>query len=192
MVLKFGRKKKVTQEQVRARLRQAIKKLQKREQIIKEKQEKARLEAKVALERGDERGFRVTSRRYSLIDAHRVAVGNLIEMAETQSDSADMKLNVDEIINIGEDLGRIQDNLGVDSDRLQDALSRINISMEGLMSASEQISTTIDSLAEASPEINANQETLRSELLTEIQTEIGGSEGTAEELAKKLKQVQEV
>jgi hypothetical protein len=183
-------KKKVSPQEMKSKLAIALKKLEKREQVIDGKRGRSRDEAKESLKKGDERGFRVASRRYSLIDGQMSAVSNLTEMAMSTLDILEMQANVNEIVEIGSMLSEYQKSLGIDNDKLQDALTNINVSMENLTEATEMISTTIDSIAEASPEATSTQEMLRSELMAEIETEVAPAAKVEEELEEKIKEAQ--
>ena len=104
-------------------------------------------------------------------------------------DILEMQANVNEIIEIGEMLSEYQKSLGIDNEKLQSALTNINVSMENLTEATEMISTTIDTIAEASPEATATQDMLRNELLAEIETEAAPAE-KEEELEEKIREAQ--
>ena len=182
-------KKKISPTEMKTKLAIAQKKLDKREDVIDSKREKARNEAKEALKKGDERSFRVASRRYSLIDSQMNAVSNLSEMTQSTIDIIDMQTSINDVIEIGQMLSDYQERLGIDNNKLQDALTNINVSMENLSTATEMISTTIDTITEATPEATATQESLRSELLAEIQGEVPAGK-VEEELEEKIKEAQ--
>jgi len=183
-------KKKVSPQEMKAKLSIALKKLEKREQIVSAKRARSRNDAKEALRQGNERDYRVSSRRYSLIDGQFNAVSNLNEMAMSTIDVLEMQENVNEIIEIGQMLSSYQKSLGIDNQKLQDALTNINVSMEHLAEATEMISTTIDSIAEASPEASGIQDSLRNELLAEIQSEALPAEKEEKTLKSKIEEAQ--
>jgi hypothetical protein len=180
-------KKKVSPEELKTKLAISEKKLEKMEEQLIDKQQKARDRAKVSLKNGDERGFRVASRRFGMINGQTQAISSMVEMATSMKDMLEMQEGLKEVVSIGSDLKQYQDRLGLDSKQLEDAMTTVRASMEKLNNASEIISTTMDAVTASSPESSKAQESLKKELMAELE-----SEGTEEEeLAKKIAEEEE-
>jgi hypothetical protein len=88
------------------------------------------------------------------------------------------------VIGSGEDLVKIQRQLGLDSSKLQSSLVRISASMSHMEDIANVLSTTIENSMSNPMEVTADQEVLRKELLTEM-----AAERTTAELEKVKEQV---
>ena len=157
------------------------KRLEKRERELRNKEEKARLEAKSALKAGDERGFKKASRRFGYIHGQVEAVSSMLDMVESMIDMIEMQEGVKDIVAIGSDLKEYQRVLGLDPVKLENAVTTIRESMERLNQASEMISDTMDTIT-TTQDTSLFQEELRNELMAEISEE----KAAEEELEKKL------
>jgi hypothetical protein len=153
--------------------------------------EEGRQEAKKALEKGDESSFRVASRRYSLSKSAAGSIGDLREMAIEMIDLVDMGELLSGVVSTGEDLARVQRQLGLDSSKLQSSLARISASMTHMEDIANVLSTAIENSISNPMEVTADQEVLRKELLTEMAAEKvqGEAEKIKEQVSKELQKV---
>ena len=148
--------------------------------------EDGRKEAKKALEKGDESGFRIASRKYSLSKSAAHSISDLKEMATEMIDLVDMGELLSSVVGTGEDLAKIQRHLGLDPSKLQSSLARISSSMAHMQDMANVLSITIDNSISNTMEVTADQEVLRKELLTEMAAEnIHGEAAKIKEQADK-------
>ena len=182
MDVKDNIRKKITPEEMKMKLSISEQKLEKMENQLNDKSQKARLQAKQALKNGDERKFRISSRRYGMTNGQIQAITSMAEMATSMKDMLEMQEGLKEVVTIGNDLKRYQDKLGIDSKQLEHAMVTVQTSMEKLNNATEIISTTMDAISASSPEATRAQDELKNELMAELQSE-GVEE---EELEKKI------
>jgi len=150
-----------------------------------------RLEAKRCLERGDERGFRIASRKYSLSKNSLQSVGDLREMAENIIDILEMGEIMHGIVEVGGNLARAQKQLGLDAPRLESSLAKIRTSVTRIDDIASLLSATIDSTLTSSKELSTDQESLRKELLIEIQAGKLEEEKLKDQIRKELDQAGE-
>ena len=136
-----------------------------------ERTEQGRQEARKALEKGDESGFRMASRKYSMSKSASHSISDLKEMAVEMIDLIDMGELLTGVVGTGEDLARIQRHLGLDSSKLQSSLARISGSMTHMQDMANILSSTIENSISNPMEVTADQEVLRKELLTEMAAE---------------------
>jgi hypothetical protein len=177
-------KKKVSPAELETKLAIAEKKLLKREDSIKDRREKARSAAKDALKSGDERTFKLQSRKYANIQGQLNTVSSMIEMAITMKDAIQSQKDLAEIVEIGSDLVEAQKVLGFDTEQIEKAVTGIRTAVEKVQTASEMIMTQTELLTASSPELTNEQEALRAELMAELKVE-GDKEGELEEKIKK-------
>ncbi len=180
------RKEKLSPEELKTKLSIAQSKLEKREKQLKSKQDQARDEAKKSLRSGDERGFRTTSRRYSMLQGQTTAIVNMVEMSTSMTDMVEMQEGLKDVVEIGTELMKYQDKMGIDNEQLEKAVTNVRVSMEKLNTASEMISNTMDAMATGSVEATEAQESLRAELMAELK----GEEAVTTELEEKIKKEQ--
>lgn len=180
-------KKKVTPQELETKLTIAEKKLLKREESIKERKDKARDSAKEALKNGDERTFKLESRKYASIQGQMNTVGSMIEMAATMKDAIQQQKDLTELVAIGGDLIEAQKLLGFDTEQIEKAVTGIRMAVEKVQTASEMIATQTELLTSTS-ETTKEQEALRAELMAELKVE-GVKE---EELAEKIKKAEKI
>jgi hypothetical protein len=176
-------RKRISPEELKTKLMLSEKKLEKRENQLKDKKNEARGDAKHSLKNGDERGFRIASRRYGMVHGQVQAISSMAEMATSMRDMVEMQEGLKEVVSIGSELKRYQEKLGINSKQLEQAVTNVRVSMEKLNTASEMIATTMDAITAGSAEATKAQEELKKELMAEIETE-GVKE---EELEKKIK-----
>jgi hypothetical protein len=152
---------------------------------ISERMEESRKEAKECLARGDEGGFRVASRRYSLSKSTVSSINDLREMAMEMIDLVEMGGIMSSVIDAGGDLARIQNQLGLDSTKLESSLVRIKSSITHMDDIADALSSSIDN-SMASPELSADQEILRKELFVEMGAQKTETEKVKEQVSKEL------
>jgi len=152
---------------------------------LSERMEQGRQEAKECLARGDESGFRVASRRYSLSKSTAGSINDLREMAMEMIDLVEMGGIMSSVIDAGGDLAKIQNHLGLDSTKLESSLVRIKSSITHMDDMADALSASIEN-SMASPELSADQEILRKELLTEMGAQKTETEKVKEQVSKEL------
>jgi len=152
---------------------------------IAERMEESRKEAKECLARGDEGGFRVASRRYSLSKSTVGSINDLREMAMEMIDLVEMGGILSSVIDAGGDLARIQNQLGLDSTKLESSLVRIKSSITHMDDIADALSSSIEN-SMASPELSADQEILRKELFVEMGAQKTETEKVKEQVSKEI------
>jgi hypothetical protein len=153
---------------------------------IAERMEESRKEAKECLARGDESGFRVASRRYSLSKSTASSINDLREMAMEMIDLVEMGGILSSVIDAGGDLAKIQNQLGLDSSKLESSLARIRSSMTHMEDIANVLSATIETSISNPKQLSADQEILRKELLTEMGAQKMEAEKIKEQVSKEL------
>src|SRR5574341_1007394 len=106
--------KKISPEELKTKLSIHEQRLSARENDLKRKRQKARDEAKQALGGGNDREFRVKSRRYGMLDGQVNTISSMVEMAQSMGDVIEMQQGLKEVVQIGADMGRYQKQLGID------------------------------------------------------------------------------
>ena len=150
MAIKDLIRKKISPEDIKTKLMLSEKKLEKMEEQLNDKKNKARVNAKQSLKSGDEREFRTASRRYGMVHGQVQAVSSMSEMATSMRDMLEMQEGLKEVVTIGSELKKYQEKLGIDSKQLEQAVTNVRTSMEKLNNASELISTTMDAVTAGS------------------------------------------
>ena len=79
-------KKKVSPDALKTKLSIHEQRLTARENELKKKKQKSREESKQALASGNDREFRVSSRRYSMLEGQVSTISSMVEMAQSMSD----------------------------------------------------------------------------------------------------------
>jgi hypothetical protein len=176
--------KKVSSAEMQVTLKMQRSRLEQAQSKFSERMEQGRQEAKKALEKGDESEFRIASRKYALSKSAASSISDLKEMAMEMIDLVEMGEILSGVIGSGEDLVKIQRQLGLDSSKLQSSLARISASMSHMEDIANVLSTTIENSMANPMEVTADQEVLRKELLTEM-----AAERTTAELVKVKDQV---
>lgn len=184
------KKEKLSPEELKTKLNIAQSRLEKREKQLKSKQNQARDEAKKSLGSGDDRGFRTSSRRYSMLQGQTTAIANMVEMSTSMTDMVEMQEGLKDVVEIGTELKRYQEKLGIDNAQLEAAVTNVRVSMEKLNTASEMISTTMDAMAAGSVEATEAQESLRAELMAELKSEGVATTELEEKIKKEQKQTE--
>jgi len=153
---------------------------------LSERMEQGRQEAKKALEKADESGFRVASRKYSLAKSTASSINDLREMAMEMTDLVEMGGILSTVIGAGGDLAKVQGRLGLDSSKLESSLSRIRASMTHMEDIANVLSATIETSISNPKQLSADQEVLRKELLTEMAVQKIEAEKVKEQVSKEL------
>jgi hypothetical protein len=143
---------------------------------LAERMEQGRQEAKEALARGDESGFRIASRKYSLSKSTASSINSLKDMAIEMNDLVEIGGDLSSVIGAGGDLAKIQNQLGLDPTKLQSSMARISVSMTRMEDVSNVLSSTIESSVSNPKQLSTDQESLRKELLAEMSAERTGAE----------------
>ncbi|RQD88917.1 hypothetical protein D5R95_02625 [Methanosalsum natronophilum] len=175
-------KKEVSPDELKTKLAVSEQRLATREKELKSKQKKARDEAKEALSKGNDRDYRVASKRYSMIDGQVHTISSMIEMAQSMKDVIEMQIGLKDVVPIGEDLGQWQKQLGFDTNKLESAVTNIRTSMDKVNNASNIMTSTMDAAMSGGEELSDVQDSLRSELLAELSSETPQQD----ELSKKI------
>ncbi len=174
--------KKISPDELKTKLTISEQRLTAREKDLNKKQQKAREEAKEALAKGNDREFRVASRRFSMVEGQVNTISSMVEMAQSMSDVIEMQIGLKDVVEIGEDLGKWQKQLGFDTSKLEGAVTNIRTSMEKVNTATTMMTSTMDAAMGGNTELNEMQDSLRAELLAELSS--SGSE--KDELSKKI------
>jgi hypothetical protein len=153
---------------------------------LSERMEQGRQEAKECLARGDESGFRVASRRYSLSKSTASSINDLKEMAMEMIDLVEMGGIMSSVIDAGGDLAKIQNQLGLDPTKLESSLARISSSMTHMEDIANVLSVTIETSISNPKQLSADQEILRKELLTEMGAQKVEAEKVKEQVSKEI------
>lgn len=178
--------KKRSPEEIKTKLRISNSKLDKKEREIEKKQQQARAKAKSSLQSGDDRGFRLSSKKYGMLQSQHKAISTMNEMTMSMLDVIDMQSTMGEIVDIGKMLGDYQKDMGIDNEKLEKALGNITMTMDSVNTATEIMVTTIDGVLNGSADATEAQESLRAELMAELAEE-GDREGA---LGDKIKKAQ--
>jgi hypothetical protein len=161
-------------------------KLEQVQSKLSERMEQGRQEARNALERGDESGFRVASRKYSLAKSTAGSINDLREMAMEMTDLVEMGGILSTVVGAGGNLAEIQKGLGLDSSKLESSLTRIRSSMTHMEDIANVLSATIETSISNPKQLSADQEVLRKELLTEMAVQKMEAEKVKEQVSKEL------
>jgi len=179
--------KKVSPEEMKTKLSISEQRLSARENELLKKRQKSRTLAKEALANGNDREFRVASRRYSMVDGQVNTISSMVEMAQSMSDVIEMQTGLKEVVDIGNDLGKWQKQLGFDTSKLEGAVTNIRTSMEKVNTATTMMTSSMDAAMGGGTELSELQDSLRGELLAEL-----SSETTSEDkLSKKIEEEME-
>ena len=164
-------KKKTDPAELRAKLDLASIRLEKRELQMKDQVSQSKKEAKEALKNGDERSFRMASKRFGMIQNQANAVGGMVELAGTMRDVVEMQEGIKEIGVLGGALKEYQEELGIDTVQMEKAMVTIQTTMSKVSMASEMISTTMEAVTAGDVEVTSAQDSLKAELMAELAAE---------------------
>lgn len=178
----FG--KKVSPDELKTKLSIHEQRLTSRENELKKKKDKSREEAKQALSSGNDREFRVTSRRYSMLEGQVNTISSMVEMSQSMSDVIEMQQGLKEVVQIGNDLGKYQKQMGINTGQLETAVTNIRTSMEKVNVATNTMTSAMDAAMGGGQELTDVQDGLRAELMAEM----GGDTAEKQELDAKIKE----
>ncbi len=179
--------KKVSPEEMKTKLSISEQRLSARERELEKKRQKAREQAKEALTNGNDREFRVASRRHSMVDGQVNTISTMVEMAQSMSDVIEMQSGLKEVVDIGNDLGKWQKQLGFDTSKLEGAVTNIRTSMEKVNTATTIMTSSMDAAMGGGTELSEMQDSLRSELLAELSSDTVSDD----KLSKKIEEEME-
>ena len=179
--------KKVSPDELKTKLAMSEQRLTAREKELTKKRDSARDEAKNALANGNDREFRVASRRFSMVEGQVNTIGSMVEMAQSMEDVIEMESGLKEVVEIGENLGQWQKQLGFDTEKLESAVTSIRTSMEKVNTATNMMTSSMDAAMAGGTELSEMQDDLRAELLAELSSE----KGAEEKLDKKIEEEME-
>ncbi len=174
--------KKVSPEEMKTKLAISEQRLSAREKELDKKRQKARDQAKEALAAGNDREFRVASRRHSMVEGQVNTISSMVEMAQSMSDVIEMQGGLNEVAEIGNDLGKWQKQMGFDTSKLESAVTNIRTSMEKVNSATTMMTTSMDAAMGGGTELSEMQDSLRGELLAELSSDTASED----KLSKKI------
>ena len=181
-------KKKVSPDALKTKLSIHEQRLTSRENELKKKKQKSREESKQALASGNDREFRVSSRRYSMLEGQVSTISSMVEMAQSMSDVIEMQQGLKEVVEIGNDLGKYQKQLGINTDQLEKAVTNIRTSMEKVNVATNTMTSAMDAAMSGNQELSDVQDGLRAELMAEIGGETSQKQELGEQIEGELKQ----
>ena len=179
--------KKVSPEEMKTKLSISEQRLSARERELEKKRQKAREQAKEALANGNDREFRVASRRHTMVDGQVNTISTMVEMAQSMSDVIEMQSGLKEVVDIGNDLGKWQKQLGFDTSKLEGAVTNIRTSMEKVNTATNMMTSSMDAAMGGGTELSEMQDSLRSELLAELSSDTVSDD----KLSKKIEEEME-
>ncbi|MBP2029314.1 hypothetical protein J2755_000234 [Methanohalophilus levihalophilus] len=178
--------KKVSPEELKTKLAISEQRLTSREKELMKKRQGARDSAKDALANGNDREFRVASRRYSMVDGQVNTIGSMVEMAQSMSDVIEMQTGLKEVVEIGENLGQWQKQLGFDTAKMESAITTIRTSMEKVNTATSMMTSSMDAAMGGDTELSEMQDSLRSELLAELSTDTGSKDSLTKRIESEM------
>ncbi|MCG7853707.1 MAG: hypothetical protein MIO92_14405, partial [Methanosarcinaceae archaeon] len=158
-----------------------------RESELSKKRQKSREQAKEALANGNDREFRVASRRYSMVEGQVNTISSMVEMAQSMTDVIEMQTGLKEVVEIGNELGKWQKQLGFDTSKLESAVTNIRTSMEKVNTATNMMTSSMDAAMAGGTELSDMQDSLRGELLAEL----SGETTSKDKLSKKIEEEME-
>jgi len=176
-------KRKPTPEDMTTKIDIARFKLEKRESQIKDKRDRARAEAKDALTRGDERGFRVASKDYGSAQGQLNTVGTMVEMSQTMKNALEDQQSITEIVQIGQDLAYAQKLMGFDTEKMEQAITNIRTAVDKVNTTTEILGIQMEALT-STPESSKEQESLKAELMAEMKADTGKQDDIREKIKK--------
>jgi hypothetical protein len=149
----------------------ALAKLQGKEKNLRKQIDTTRKAAKEALKKGDDRGYKTYSRRYTLLNKQLDTTEGMQEKYSNMKDTLELQEGLSDIMEIGDSLHDIQDNLGIDSTEIERVASNIRNDMEKVDQASEMLTTSMG--VAISKNTDLDNDDLQEELMAEIQSEEG-------------------
>lgn len=180
--------KKVSPEEMKTKLSMSEQRLSTRERELEKKRQKARDQAKEALANGNDREFRVASRRHSMVEGQVNTISSMVEMAQSMSDVIEMQTGLKEVVDIGNDLGKWQKQLGFDTSKLEGAVTNIRTSMEKVNTATSMMTNSMDAAMGGGTELSEMQDSLRSELLAELSSDTVSDDKLSKKIEEEIEE----
>ncbi|ATU07667.1 hypothetical protein [Methanohalophilus portucalensis] len=180
--------KKVSSDDLKTKLSMSEQRLTTREKELIRKRDQARNEAKKALANGNDREYRVASRRFSMIEGQVSTISSMVEMAQSMSDVIEMESGLNEVVEIGQNLGQWQKQLGFDNTKLETAVTNIRTSMDKVNTATNMMTSSMDAAMAGGTELSETQDSLRSELLAELSSEDTEEDSFSKKLESEMKE----
>ncbi|MFA4957822.1 MAG: hypothetical protein WC556_12705 [Candidatus Methanoperedens sp.] len=181
-------KKKISPEELKTKLSIYEQRLSARENELKRKRQKSRDEAKQALSQGNDREYRVNSRRYGMLDGQVNTISSMVEMAQSMGDVIEMQQGLKEVVEIGADIGKYQKQMGIDTKQLEGAITNIRTSMERVGVATSTMTSAMDAAMSGNQELSEVQDSLRSELLAEMSVDQTQKQKLGDQIKSEMKQ----
>jgi hypothetical protein len=169
-------------------LSSVIDRLRERESHLKSKTDKAKIEAKEALKIGNERDFRLASKRFGLLTGQLTTISGMIELSQSTLDIIRMQSDFKEMIDIGTLVKECHDGLGIDTGQLEKAITNIRVSNDKINQASSLFTSASEVMNPGQGETET-QTFLRAELMAEIKTEAPVIEKSKEKTKRKREKV---
>ena len=167
---RFKRGKSKSVEDVVAKTALTEAKLRKREESLKFRMEKHRQEAKESLKSGNERDAKIALSKCAVLQAQINSVSPMIELAEVLKGTVEGQKDLKDIADIGMDLVEVQKEIGFKPKEMEKGIIAIKAATEKVSSAFDELSKLMEGLT-TTPEVTKEQETLRAELIKEIELE---------------------
>ncbi|MEA1984099.1 MAG: hypothetical protein U9N13_00415 [Euryarchaeota archaeon] len=180
--------KKVSPEELKTKLAISGQRLTARENELIKKRQKARDQAKDALTSGNDREFRIASRRHSMVEGQVNTISSMVEMAQSMEDVIEMETGLKEVVEIGDNLGKWQKQLGFDTAKLEGAVTSIRTSMEKVNTATNMMTSSMDAAMTGGNELTDMQDSLRAELLAELSSETASEDKLSKKIESEMKE----
>lgn len=180
--------KKVSPDEMKTKLSMSEQRLSARERELEKKRNTAREKAKEALANGNDREFRVASRRHSMVEGQVNTISSMVEMAQSMSDVIEMQSGLKEVVEIGNDLGKWQKQLGFDTSQLEGAVTNIRTSMEKVNTATTMMTSSMDAAMGGGTELSEMQDSLRSELLAELSSDTVSDDKLSKKIEEEMQE----
>jgi hypothetical protein len=104
-------------------------------------------------------------------------------------DVVEMQEGLKEVADIGSMLKDYQDQLGIDTKQMEKAVANIQTSMEKVNTATEMITTTMEAVTSGDVAVSESQESLKAELMAELEAEKTTSGGLEEKIKKEREKI---
>ncbi len=182
--------KKMTSAELLQRLSIQRFKLLKQSEGLKQQLVDSRKEAKETIKMGDEAGFRLASRKYVMLRNTYSSITDLQELAQGMIDVVTVGDILHDVVSTGSNLAKLQGKLGLDSSQFEKSLGKIKTSLVHMESVADTLTMTIESNMPGTKDLSVHQETLKKELLVEIQGEKTEESKLKDKIAIELEKIQ--
>lgn len=165
-------------------------KLLKHSESLKQQLVETRKDAKETLKSGDEGGFRLASRKYVMLKNTYASLIDLQELAQGMIDVVQVGDILHDVVSTGTNLAKLQGKLGLDSSQFEKSLGKIKASLVHMESVADTLTMTIESNMPGSKDLSIHQETLKKELMVEIQGEKAEESKLKDKITMELEKIQ--